>query len=310
MKFSANFKIDNFKYFLDCLNCLNKLSKEVYKNSTNILKITKEKVNFIIKTNGLLDSYFEINNNELFIEPVILNETLTIEIDINSLYDSLNSSIKSENIKVYIWDEEYLYVKYIDSVYNTINIILKIPIVVIYNNYVNLPNIPYTNYNINLSKLQTISFLLNSLNKIGNTIIEFNIRNISILNENVNSCKLQLSSIGSIVNVESIFNNLQIFTTKHYQNNTQSQKEVTPNSYNPIDSDSQNALVKIFLNVNILNILLKSIIESNLYNKNRSLIILTIPDDNEDKYIYIIISMIQLESCQMIFIVPNIREDE
>uniref|UniRef100_A0A3B0N3N2 Checkpoint protein n=1 Tax=Theileria annulata TaxID=5874 RepID=A0A3B0N3N2_THEAN len=267
-------------------------------NSTNILKITKEKVNFIIKTNGLVDSYFEINNNELFIEPVILNETLTIEIDINSLYDSLNSSIKSENIKVYIRDEEYIYIKYIDSVYNTINIILKIPIVLINNNYVNLPNVPYTNYNINLSKLQTISFLLNSLNKIGNTIIEFNISNISILNENLNNCRLQLSSIGAIVNIESIFNNLQIFTTKHYQN-SQSQREATPSSANHTDFENENTPVKIFLNVNILNILFKSIIESNLYNKNKSLIILTIPDDNDDKYIYIIISMIQVRKFRM-----------
>ncbi|UVC54567.1 superoxide dismutase [Theileria orientalis] len=257
---------------------------EISKSCSNFIRITKEKTNIITKTSGVLDSYFEIHNSELFIEPIILDdESLTIEININTLFESLNSTLRSDYIILHINDkeEECLCIKYLESIYATIDITLKIPVSILPDCPNKLPEIPFTNYNLNLVKLQTIQFLLYSLNRIGNDLVEFKISKLAPSEENLfNKCVLSLRSEGRIANLETLFYEFRVFSSY-------------PSEEENIIEDIENETVSIFVNTNSLNILLKSIIEANLYNQNKSLIILSIPEDHTvSPSVYIIISII------------------
>ncbi|UVC49329.1 superoxide dismutase [Theileria orientalis] len=259
---------------------------EISKGCNNFIRITKEKTNIITKTGGVLDSYFEIHNSELFIEPITLDSgSLTIEININALFESLTSTLKSDCIILHINDkeDEYLYIKYLESLYATIDITLKIPVSIVPDCSNKLPEIPFTKYNLNLLKLQTIYFLLYSLNRIGNDVVEFEISKVEPSEENLFSkCILTLRSEGRIVHLETLFYEFRVFSSY-------------PSEEDNIIEDIENETVSIFVNSNSLSILLKSIIEANLYNQTKSLIILSIPEDfTITRNVYVIISIIHL----------------
>ncbi|BAM42477.1 superoxide dismutase [Theileria orientalis strain Shintoku] len=269
-----------------CLCCVNRLSKEISKSCSNFIKITREKTNIITKTGGVLDSYFEIHNSELFIEPIILDSgSLTVEINIHTLFESLSSTLRSDYIILTINDkeDENLYIKYLDSIYSEIDITLKIPVSILPDCSNKLPEIPFTNYNLNLVKLQTISFLLYSLNRIGNDVVEFEISKRAPSEENLfNKCILTLRSEGAIVNLETKFYEFKVFSSY-------------PSEEEEVIEEVQDETISIFVNTNSLNILLKSIIEANLYNQTKSLIIISIPEDyNISRNVYIIISIINV----------------
>nr|PVC49839.1 hypothetical protein MACL_00002733 [Theileria orientalis] len=180
-------------------------------------------------------------------------------------------------------EDENLYIKYLDSIYSEIDITLKIPVSILPDCSNKLPEIPFTNYNLNLVKLQTISFLLYSLNRIGNDVVEFEISKRAPSEENLfNKCILTLRSEGAIVNLETKFYEFKVFSSY-------------PSEEEEVIEEVQDETISIFVNTNSLNILLKSIIEANLYNQTKSLIIISIPEDyNISRNVYIIISIINL----------------
>lgn len=311
MKFSANLNIHGLQHFVECLLCLNKLCKELPNTSLPYLKLTRNRVSLIIKTNGLIDSYLEIDSTELFQCPFVLesqtNNVIVLEVDISSLYDALNSATRSENITIKLikYRGGFLSVKFTDPIYPTIVITLDVPVNPI-NEDINrnsvIPIIPPCSWNIGLSKLQSITYFLESVYKIGNDLVEFQvIRNTSTQNDAVSvdgsvfySSTLKLKSFGNIADLETVFHGLHIFSSLPDQ-------EV-------IRDDNS---IKAFLKIHTLNLLCQSVIDSNLHNKNKALMIAAIPDNIEtSQWIYIIVSIIKLESCQMVFAIPNYTQEE
>ncbi|AFZ80727.1 Fe/Mn superoxide dismutase, putative [Theileria equi strain WA] len=258
MKFSANLNIHGLQHFVECLLCLNKLCKELSSTSLPYLKLTHDRISIIIKTNGLIDSYLEIDSTELFQCPFVLesqtNNVIVLEVDITSLYDALNSATRSEHITIKLikyvlpslksprYRGGFLSVKFTDPIYPTIVITLDVPVNPI-NEDINrnsvIPVIPPCSWNIGLSKLQSITYFLESVYKIGNDLVEFQvIRNRYTQNDAVSvdgsvfySSTLKLRSFGNIADLETIFHGLHIFSSLPGLRNVCNTKLCRPRTY-------------------------------------------------------------------------------
>ncbi|GFE52605.1 hypothetical protein BaOVIS_000090 [Babesia ovis] len=351
MKFRGEFKVENLHYFVGCLMSLGKLALEHPDPMSALLRITKNKISIVTKTVLHSEAFFEMDIDELFHSPYLLegndDGTIALNVSVNSLYETLNASVNSEYASLKLKRNNQmtsLSVTFPDPALPSISITLDIAIIPTeeYNKAESLiPEIPPCTCNIGLTKFQSIICYLESANKIGNEFTEFEVyRNNGLKTietddiEDVESTNkrsklntkdelllaasnsgsvvfkgnkhsngkdsgkddkntnmlLKLKSPGLLAELETTFHGMRSFPSHSV---TETQEHTGKNPKTVLSTES------------VYN-LCKNAIDSIIFNKHEALLVAAIPDDYESaEWTFFVLSVTALNSCQIIFMIPN-----
>ncbi|CDR96112.1 hypothetical protein BBBOND_0300170 [Babesia bigemina] len=360
MKFRGEFKVENLHHFVGCLLCLSKLANDHPDPMSAVLKISKKKVSVVIKTILSTDAYLEIDTAELFHSPYILegreDDTIALNVSVSSLYETLNAAVNSEYAALKLKRNNQvasLSVTFPDPAFPSICITLDI-LITPAEEYAQaesvIPEIPPCSCNIGLTKFQSIICYLESANRIGNELTEFEVcrvsnRSISQRTDFGRTQDLQLldnaNQRGAKTSVisDTAYQGASTKTNAAATNRQSEGREVDADvdqSHSPIllklrspgilaeletafyglhsfsshvgeeSREYANKNPKTVLKTDAVYTICKNAIDSIIFSKHEALLVAAIPDDYVTaEWTYFIFSVIALDSCQMIFKLPN-----
>ncbi|GBE62623.1 Fe Mn superoxide [Babesia ovata] len=352
-----------------------------------VLRISKRKVSVVIKTILSTDAFLEIDTAELFHSPYILegreDDTIALNVSVSSLYETLNAAVNSEYaaLKLKRYTIRHLVVAYLerrnnqvaslsvtfpDPAFPSICITLDI-LITPAEEYVQsesvIPEIPPCSCNIGLTKFQSIICYLESANRIGNELTEFEVcrinnRNTSQRTDFGRTQDLQLLDNTNQRGVKTNANSDTAYlgagtktsgAATNRQSETKDAEGEVDQSHSPIllklrsrkrhyaatymivlagilaeletafyglhsfsshvgeeSREYANRNPKTVLKTDAVYTICKNAIDSIIFSKHEALLVAAIPDDYVSaEWTYFIFSVIALDSCQMIFKLPN-----
>ncbi|ORM42082.1 uncharacterized protein BXIN_0950 [Babesia sp. Xinjiang] len=347
MKFRGEFKVENLHHFVGCLMSLSKLAVEQTESMNALLRITKSKISVITKTMLYSDAFLEIDTDELFHSPYILEgneyDTIALNLSVNSLYETLNAAVNSEHAALKLKRHNQvtaLSVTFPDPALPSISITLDI-LISPTDEYLQkesvLPEIPPCTCNIGITKFQSIICYLESANKIGNELTEFEVcqdcspqaahldavqqitcteRRNKVLANNERTFVAAITkpnAAKSIMAIEARESGHQSILLKVKSPGIMAELETTFHGLQSFpsygDGDMRNSIYKnpkTVLRTEAVYNLFKHAIDTIIFSKHEALLVAAIPDDYETaEWTFFILSVTSLESCQMVFMIPN-----